>query len=155
MVLQQRPDALHKLNGRVVLTPHDGEMAGILEISAEEIGQDRVAVAASAARRFNAVVALKGRETVIAAPDGKVYVNRAGNVGLATSGSGDVLSGIVTGLLSRGADPMTAAVWGVSLHARAGEVLAKRFGIVGYLARELLDEIPGLMNSIAQAKQKQ
>jgi hydroxyethylthiazole kinase-like uncharacterized protein yjeF len=154
MVLQQSPDALHKLNGRVVLTPHAGEMAGILETSAEEIGQDRVGVAVRAARTFNAVVALKGRETVIAAPDGKVYANRAGNVGLATSGSGDVLSGIVAGLLSRGADPITAAVWGVSLHARAGDVLAKRFGRVGFLARELLNEIPGLMNSIAHANQK-
>jgi ADP-dependent NAD(P)H-hydrate dehydratase len=92
-------------------------------------------------------VTLKGKETFIATPGGEVFVNRAGNVGLATSGSGDVLSGLITGFLARGADPTTAAVWGVHIHALAGDLLARRVGKVGYLAREIAMEIPGVINA--------
>jgi NAD(P)H-hydrate repair Nnr-like enzyme with NAD(P)H-hydrate dehydratase domain len=99
-----------------------------------------------AVTKLGAVVALKGRETLIAAPaSGNVYCNRAGNVGLATSGSGDTLSGVITGLAARGSTPFQAAVWGVYLHARAGDALARRMGSLGFLARELLAEIPPLM----------
>jgi NAD(P)H-hydrate repair Nnr-like enzyme with NAD(P)H-hydrate dehydratase domain len=93
---------------------------------------------------------MKGDETLIAAPQTRtVYSNRAGNVGLATSGSGDVLAGIISGLAARGAPPLQAAVWGVYLHARAGDELAKRMGRVGYLARELLQEVPALMSLLS------
>jgi NAD(P)H-hydrate repair Nnr-like enzyme with NAD(P)H-hydrate dehydratase domain len=100
------------------------------------------------------VIALKGRETFIAAPTGKTYSNRAGNVGLATSGSGDTLSGIIAGLAARGAEPLQAAVWGVYLHARAGDRLARRMGRLGFLARELLAEIPALMSELDGRKKR-
>jgi ADP-dependent NAD(P)H-hydrate dehydratase len=143
-------ERLARLGGRVVLTPHAGEMAKLTGIDRDEIREDPAGTAARCARVLGAVVALKGRETFVAAPDGRLFVNRAGNVGLATSGSGDTLAGVVAGLCARGADPLAAAVWGVFLHASAGDALAERVGPLGFLARELLDEIPRLMSAFAR-----
>jgi hydroxyethylthiazole kinase-like uncharacterized protein yjeF len=140
---------LHGLECKAVLTPHAGEMAMMLDISKSAVTRDPLATAREAARSLRAVVALKGAETHIAAHNvSKSYCNRTGNVGLATSGSGDTLSGIVTGLAARGATPLQATVWGVYLHARAGDVLLKRMGRLGYLARELLAEVPALMSKL-------
>ena len=147
--LGDAPTLLHGLNGSVVVTPHAGEMAQILSRPKEAIKADPEAAAREAAERLRAVVAMKGGETYIAAPDGRVYVNRRGSIGLATSGSGDTLAGIIAGLAARGTDPVQATVWGVFLHARAGEVLAKRIGPLGFLARELLAEIPALLHSLS------
>ena len=95
------------------------------------------------------VVALKGGTTHIAGPDGECWFYESGNVGLATSGSGDTLAGVVTGLVARGASPAQAAVWGVYLHGQAGNRLARSRGPMGFLARELLAEIPGIMAELA------
>lgn len=127
---------------RLVLTPHPGEMAALSGRSKEEVQADPVAVAREMAARFKAVVALKSRDTWIVSPDGRAWLHRAGAPGLATSGSGDVLAGAIGGLLARGASPVTAAVWGVWLHGRAGARLSERIGPLGFLARELLDELP-------------
>lgn len=131
-----------KSRGHTIITPHQGEMAALAKIAREEIARDCLHTAREAAARFASVVVLKGAETFISGEDGAVYVNRRGNVGLATAGSGDVLAGIMAGLCARGAEPLQAAVWAVSIHARAGERLAKRIAPIGYLARELLDEVP-------------
>jgi hydroxyethylthiazole kinase-like uncharacterized protein yjeF len=136
---------LRRLGGRVVLTPHAGEMATLLDVEAAEVERGPAAFAIRAAADTGAVVALKGAETYVATPEGALYRNRAGNVGLATSGSGDVLAGIIAGLAARGAPAVQAAVWGVYLHARAGDALARRIGPLGFLARELLAEIPRLL----------
>jgi ADP-dependent NAD(P)H-hydrate dehydratase len=140
------PKFLDKIRCKTILTPHMEEMAGMTGESEDAISGKREETARRAAQKFRAVVVLKGRETVIAAPGGEMYVNRAGNVGLATSGSGDVLSGVITGLSARGSQPVQAAAWGVYLHARAGDRLAERMGRLGFLARELMVEIPSLMN---------
>lgn len=137
--------ALHDLPTFAILTPHAGEMAGLLGIEKARVQADPIGTARRAAEHFRSVIALKGAETVIAAPSGEVWCNRSGNVGLATSGSGDTLSGIIAGLAARGADPAQATVWGVYLHASAGDRLAERIGPLGFLARELLAEIPALM----------
>jgi ADP-dependent NAD(P)H-hydrate dehydratase len=151
----ESPECLHNLDCKAVLTPHAGEMAKMLGVSKTSITRDPLRTAREAARRFRAVVALKGAETHIAAHNiSKSYCNRTGNVGLATSGSGDTLSGIICGLAARGATPVQAAVWGVYLHARAGDVLAKRLGRLGYLARELLAEVPALMSELERRKKK-
>lgn len=141
---------LHHLGGRAVITPHAGEMASLLGVPKEEIERDPVAAALRAARDLRAVVALKGSETVVAEPDGTLHRYRGGRVGLATSGSGDTLAGVVVGLAARGASPAQAAVWGVFLHGEAGNVLSRRVGPVGFLARELLDEIPPIMARMAR-----
>jgi hydroxyethylthiazole kinase-like uncharacterized protein yjeF len=135
--------------GRVVLTPHTGEMASLLGIEKEAVEDEPAAVARTAAARFGVVVALKGPETWIAEPDGTLYHYAGGSVGLATSGSGDTLAGIVAGLAARGASAAHAAVWGAYLHGAAGEALARRLGPIGYLARELLDEVPGVMRRLS------
>ncbi len=141
--------SLHGFSGSAILTPHAGEMASLLGIDKAEVSADPLGAARRAARELGAIVALKGAETQIAAPDGEAYANRTGNVGLATSGSGDTLAGIITGLAARGTSPLQAALWGVYLHGAAGERLAKRIGRLGFLARELLDEVPALMAELA------
>ena len=108
---------------------------GASESRAEEI-------AGEAARRFGVVVALKSARTHVASPDGLSVHLDEGKIGLATAGSGDVLAGVIAGLLARGADPFAAAAWGVFLHREAGIRLARRLGPIGYLARELLQELP-------------
>lgn len=132
----------------VALTPHAGEMAHLTGVPKEDIIAGPAAHAATAADRFNAVVALKGARTFIGAPDGGMWQHEGGNIGLAISGSGDVLAGIIAGLAARGATLTQACCWGVALHARAGDRLAQRHGLLGYLARELPDEIPSLLESI-------
>jgi len=133
----------------VVLTPHAGEMAHLTGIAKDDIVARPDPQALIAARDWNAVLALKGARTVIATPDGTLYQHEGGNVGLAISGSGDVLAGIIAGLAARGAPLDQAACWGVALHARAGERLAERMGTLGYLAREISQEIPALLEHIA------
>jgi hydroxyethylthiazole kinase-like uncharacterized protein yjeF len=147
------PQYLAKLDCAPTLTPHAGEMAKLLGLTKDAVTRDPLGTARSAAVSLRAVVALKGAETFITAyRASKTYCNRAGNVGLATSGSGDVLSGIIAGLIARGAPPLQAAVWGVYLHARSGEKLAKRMGRLGYLARELAAEVPALMSELGGKK---
>ncbi len=102
--------------------------------------------------RWNAVVALKGAITHIATPDGRMWRHEGGNLGLAISGSGDALSGLIVGLASRGASLEQAAAWGVTLHARAGQQLAARFGTLGYLAREIAAEVPTLMDALGRRR---
>ena len=143
--LAERRDALRRQAGRVVVTPHFGEMARMLDMGKEAVAADPLATAKRAASLLGAVVALKGPRTWIATPDGEAWVFRGGCAGLGTSGSGDVLAGVIGGLLARGADPARAAMWGVHLHGAAGRRLAERQGPVGFLAREIPAEIPRLM----------
>jgi len=149
--LRRDPRALGHLEGRAVLTPHAGEMAQLLKMERDDVEADPVAAARRAAEAFGATVALKGAETIIAAPDGSMLRYTRGGVGLGTSGSGDVLAGIVAGLLARGADPLRAAAWGVFLHGEAGNALARRHGPVGFLARELAAEVPRIMRRASSA----
>jgi hydroxyethylthiazole kinase-like uncharacterized protein yjeF len=143
--LAARAEALRAWRGGAILLPHSREMARLLEREPEEVESDPLAAAAAAAARYGAVAVIKGQYSYIVAPDGRAFRFEGGGVGLATSGSGDALAGIVGGLCARGADPLTAALWGVYLHGEAGRRLAKRIGRIGFLARELLHEVPGLM----------
>jgi hydroxyethylthiazole kinase-like uncharacterized protein yjeF len=131
--------------GRVVLTPHAGEMARMLDVPRDVVQADPLAAARRAAAALQAVVAMKGACTYVVTPEGQAWACDRGPVGLATSGSGDTLAGIIGGLLARGASPLAATLWGVFLHAEAGAVLAGTRGRVGFLARELLAEIPLIM----------
>jgi len=138
-------EAVRAHAGRVVLTPHHGEMAALTGHPIEHVSDHDQAVAIDIAQRFGAVVALKGTTTVIASPDGTVLCYSGGSVGLATGGSGDVLAGLIGGLLARGADPLTATGWGVWLHGEAGKLVGETLGPLGFLARDLLITIPRLM----------
>jgi ADP-dependent NAD(P)H-hydrate dehydratase len=147
-LLKENPRALETLNGKALITPHAGELAMVLGIDKSEIQKNPGEIALHAALKLHAVVALKGSDTYIASPRGELYVYDSGHIGLATSGSGDTLAGIVTGLLARGASPLRSALWGVFLHGAAGNALSKRMGQIGFLAHELLDEIPAIMNGV-------
>ncbi len=132
-----------------ILTPHAGEVAHLTGEDKESICAQPAPAAINSARRWNAIVALKGATTFIAAPNGSLWRHAGGNVGLAISGSGDVLAGLIAGLAARNASAAQAAVWGVALHARAGEQLATRSGPLGYLARDLSAQVPTLMRVLA------
>lgn len=135
--------------GRVVLTPHAGEMASLLACSKEDVLARPLEAARTAAEGFQSVVVLKGATTLVVTPDGRSWRHDEGVVGLGTSGSGDVLAGVITGLLARSAPPAVAAVWGVYLHAAAGRRVSGTIGSLGFLASDLLPVLPGLLEDLA------
>lgn len=144
------PDAaVRRHTGRTVITPHAGEMARLLDIPRDAVHADPLAAARRACERLGAVVVMKGSTTWVVAPSGEVAHSSHGHVGLATSGSGDTLAGIVAGLLARGVEPFVATCWAVWLHAEAGHRLSASRGPLGFLARELLAEVPGIMADLA------
>ena len=136
----------------VVLTPNIGEIAKITGDKAETIERDLQGVALRVSEDLNVVVALKGAETIIASPYGEVFRYAEGDVGLATSGSGDVLAGALVGMLARGATLDQATVWAVYLHGEAGNRLARRVGPIGFLARELTNELAPIMNGLSKKR---
>ena len=150
MGVLRREGPPQRMTQAVAITPHHGEMAHLTGIDSATIGADPACHAAAWAKDWNVVLALKAARTIIAAPDGAMWQHDGGNVGLASSGSGDVLAGIVAGLAARGARLEQAVCWGVALHALAGGRLAQRIGPLGFLARELQDEIPSLLAEVAQ-----
>ena len=150
--LAESREALRAHAGRVVLTPHAGEMAGLLGVPDEAVQADPLGAARQAAAELQVVVVMKGGRSFIVTPQGRAWSCERGNVGLATSGSGDTLAGIIGGLLARGAVPAEAAIWGVFLHGEAGARLAQRVGRVGFLARELAGEIPRIMAAFDAAE---
>ena len=133
-------ELLPKLTAPVVVTPHPGEMARLLDRPVHEVNARRVDVARQAALDWQVVVVLKGAPTVVALPDGRVYVNPTGNANLATGGSGDVLTGCIAALVAQGAEPEQAALAGVFLHGRAGEKAGE--GKVGLAAGEIAVNFP-------------
>jgi ADP-dependent NAD(P)H-hydrate dehydratase len=132
-----------------VITPHAGEMAGLLNRSRESVEADPGRAAEDAAELLNAVVVMKGPQTLIVTPDQQCWLYTGGGVGLATSGSGDVLAGLIAGLLARGVDPTHAAIWGVYLHGEAGRSLSAKVGTLGFLARDLAAEATAVMGVVA------
>lgn len=131
-------DELAPLRGRLVMTPNTGEAERLLGHEPS----DELSDATEIAERFGAVVSLGG---IVVAPDGRSWSKGTGAGGLGTSGSGDVLSGAITGLLARGSDVAQATVWATQVHAAAGDRLAVQVGPMGYLASELLAEIPRVL----------
>jgi ADP-dependent NAD(P)H-hydrate dehydratase len=143
------PERLRDLDGSVVLTVNPNELARTLGVDADSVTGEPLTPTTELARRTGAVVLCGGTGKTVVAPDGRCWVVDVGGSGLGVSGSGDVQSGIVTGLCARGADPAQAAVWGSHLHGRAGERLAAGMGKVGFFARELLPEIPQVLSELA------
>jgi len=133
--------------GPRVLTPHPGEAARLLGTSTPEIQADRPAAATELARHSGSVVVLKGHRSAIAHPDGRLSFNASGNPGMATAGSGDVLTGVVGALLARGMDPFDAARLGVWLHGRAGDLAEREIGPAGFLAGEIAAYLPRAIRS--------
>jgi hydroxyethylthiazole kinase-like uncharacterized protein yjeF len=120
-----------------ILTPHPGEMARLLDSTVEDVQSDRVGIATRAALDWKQIIVLKGAATVVATPEGKVFVSPFSNPALATAGTGDVLAGAIAGLLAQGLSPIDAACAGVYLHGLAGELLREEYGVSGGLAGDL------------------
>lgn len=132
-----------------ILTPHSREMARISGLDVRQIAEQGPETAARFAEEWGVVLVLKGAETLVAGTG--LYLNRAGADGLGTAGSGDVLAGVIGGLLARGAAPTLAAVWGVHLHALAGESASARLGDDGMMASDVVEALPGALKRIAVA----
>lgn len=136
--------------GRVVLTPHPGEMARLLGASQEEVLASRVAVAQRAATTWRQVVVFKGAHTVIGHPDGRVVINPMAVPALATAGTGDILAGAIGGFLAQGVEPFEAALLGVYVHGLAGQLLQVEIGEVGGIAGDVLDRLPGALRRLRE-----
>jgi NAD(P)H-hydrate epimerase len=139
----ERLEALAAREAATVLTPHEGELARLLGVDAAQVRARRLHHVREAARVSSAVVVLKGDDSLIAAADGTVLVSPGATPGLATAGTGDVLSGVAAALLARGIEPLLAAAAAVRLHARAGARAAERLGVDGVIASDVIDELPG------------
>ena len=145
-------DVLRKAPAPRVLTPHPGEMARLLGASVADVQRERIDVARSFARIHSVHVVLKGARSVVAAPDGQVSVNPTGNAGMASGGTGDVLTGIVGALLARGLEPGRAAMAAVYLHGLAGDVAAERVGEEALIASDVIDALGEAFRRLADAR---
>lgn len=137
-----KPEILKNLKVPAIITPHPGEMARLLHSTPKTVNSNRENTAIDFAKKFGVVTVLKGAGTIIASPDGEVYINHTGNSGMATGGSGDVLSGIIGSLLAQGASPINAAAAGVFLHGTIGDFAAEKLGKISMLPTDMIDMIP-------------
>ncbi len=150
--LAGRTEVLRRVPGPVVITPHPGEMARLCFLATREVQENRLGLARQKAAEWQVTVALKGARSVIAGPDGRVAINPTGNPGLATGGTGDVLAGIIAGLLGQGLPPFTAAVAGVFLHGAAGDLAAGEMGEAGLLAGDVAAYLPAAWQALRRGK---
>jgi ADP-dependent NAD(P)H-hydrate dehydratase / NAD(P)H-hydrate epimerase len=132
-------DSLQEKKGEIIITPHPGEMARLLGVEISHVEKNRLSIAEKAAQDWGVIVVLKGYRTIIACPDGTTYINPTGNPGLATGGSGDVLTGIIAGLIGQGLSPKDGAVAGVYFHGYAGDLLAQERGMMSIMATDILE----------------
>ena len=137
-----KPEILKNLKAPAIITPHPGEMARLLHSTPKTVNSSRENTAINFAKKFGVVTVLKGAGTIIASPDGEVYINHTGNSGMATGGSGDILSGIIGSLLAQGASPINAAAAGVFLHGTIGDLAAEKLGKISMLPTDMIDMIP-------------
>jgi NAD(P)H-hydrate epimerase len=148
-------DDLRKAPSPVVLTPHPGEMRMLLhavrglDLSVDDIEKDRLGAARDFAAYTGKVLALKGVPTIVAAPDGRGFINTSGNPGMATGGSGDVLTGVIAAFLGRGIEAVRAAAAGVYLHGLAGDIAAARTGVESLIASDMIDSLPSAFVRLA------
>ncbi|MBI2900753.1 MAG: NAD(P)H-hydrate dehydratase [Planctomycetes bacterium] len=146
-IFEKEPDLLAQAKAPKILTPHPGEMSRLVGRPTAEIQADRENVARAAAKRFGAVVVLKGHRTVVS--DGeRTWVNETGNAGMATGGSGDVLSGVIGGLLGQRLPPWDAACLGAHVHGLAGDLAARERGEISLIATDILDALPRAFRSL-------
>jgi len=147
-VLAGGAEALRGARAPVVITPHPGEMARLLEVKVEDVQRRRLHTARAAAERFGVIVVLKGARTVVASPEGDAFIVPTGNPGMAAGGMGDVLTGAIAGFIGQRLSPLTAAWVGAHLHGLAGDLAAGVRGPVGFLAREVADHLPAALRAV-------
>ena len=150
-MLSKERKLLNNLPTGCILTPHAGEFIRLADIKLSDLNEDRARIAAEFAVIWKTIVVLKGAPTVTAAPDGSTYLNSTGNPGMATGGSGDVLTGIIAGLIAQGSDPLTAAWSGSYIMGKAGDRAAMDKGQHGLIAGDIVDNIAYAMREIIEA----
>jgi len=134
----------------VILTPHPGEMGRLVNMTSSGVQKDRLGVASRFAKDHRVILVLKGAGTVVALPDGRMFINSTGNPGMATGGTGDVLTGMIGGLLAQGYPAEQAACLGVYLHGLAGDLAAKEKGEAAMIAGDLIEKIPEAIMKIME-----
>jgi len=149
--LAQIPEWWRKLKRDAILTPHPGEMARLLGISAKEVQESRLSITQRSAREWGKTVVLKGANTIVAVPSEAAKVNNAANPALASAGTGDVLSGVIAGLAAQGLSLFHAAACGVYLHSRAGGIVAEELGDAGVIATDLLPALPRVIKALKES----
>ncbi len=141
--IARRPDLIRRRNAPTILTPHPGEMARLLDIPVRDVQKDRLHAASRAAQEWEATIVLKGAHTLIAHPDGRTFFNLSGNAGMATAGSGDVLTGVIAGMYAAlHFDFEAAARMGAFMHGLAGDLAAETLGEEGVVAGDILAHVP-------------
>lgn len=140
--LARSKEILSSLSPQTVLTPHPGEMARLLGGTIEALERDRIGLAQRFAQDHNVTLVLKGAPTVVAREDGEVWINSTGNAGMATGGMGDVLTGLIAGLMAQKISAFDAAVLGVYLHGLAADLVAEKIGLHGLMAGDVLNNVP-------------
>ena len=148
-ILAGHIEILKDLDTPVVLTPHPGEMARLISTTSANVQKDRIKCARDFAEKFNVHVVLKGARTIVAHPDGRVFINPTGNPGMASGGMGDVLTGVIAGFIAQGHQPELAAHAGVYLHGATADSLAKNKGPFGYLATDGMNTLPEVIKTLA------
>jgi len=148
--LAQMPQWWRKLRQDAILTPHPGEMARLLGISAKEVQGSRLSITQRSAKKWKKTVVLKGANTIVAAPNGEAKVNNAANPALASAGTGDVLAGAIAGLAAQGLSLFDAAACGVYLHSRAGDIVTEELGDAGVIATDLLPVLPRVIKALRE-----
>ncbi len=141
-------DIIKQSKKSVVLTPHPGEMARLCKTTSDKINSDRIGYATRFAKEYGVTVVLKGANTVVAFPDSKVYINTAGNPGMATGGSGDVLAGMMVSFLAQGMSVKNAVLAAVYLHSKAGDIVAKETSQISLLPGDIIEALPRLFKSL-------
>jgi len=152
--LALRREVLKECKSSIILTPHPGEMARLMGTTIKAIQDDRIGVAKTFADSYGCFVILKGNRTIIASPKGEIYINPSGNPGMASGGTGDVLTGIIGGLLAQGISPLEAAKWGVYLHGFAGDIAAQKMGEIPLIASDIIDHIHSALKDITTCDNK-
>ena len=152
-LIARDPAVLARRKAPIVLTPHPGEMSRLCGCATGDIQRDRIGQARAFAQRHQVYLVLKGAGTVVAQPDGTVFVNATGNPGMAAGGMGDVLTGLIAGLIAQGLDTAAAARTGVYLHGWAADRLSVTRGPVGYLASEVIEALPEAINALLRGDQ--
>lgn len=142
-------DILTEAKAVPILTPHSGEMARLVGLTADEVNQDRIYITRQAAIEWGSIIILKGARTVVAFPDGEVYININGNAGMATGGAGDVLTGVIAALIAQGLSSHEAALAGVYIHGLAGDIVARN-GMIGIIASDLIQALPAAIFGIQE-----
>lgn len=140
--LSESPDLISKYKNDMILTPHPGELSRLIQKTNQEILDDRIEIARQTAQSWGQILVLKGSPTIVADKSGEVYINTTGNAGMATGGSGDVLTGIIAGLLAQGMSAIHAAIAGVFIHGLAGDLAKGKFGEMGMIAGDILKYVP-------------